>query len=163
MSGRTWFTNHGFVIILFCGIPGCGKTTVAELLAGRLPVLGPIQLLTSDKLRPPVYKKLFRALATNEKRADFVILDATFYKREWRQQVKALAVSEKVITVYLECPLSTALERNRTRRANISEKAIRIIFHKFEPPMNPTIKIDTTVTTAVQAADQIFEFIKDQL
>jgi tRNA uridine 5-carbamoylmethylation protein Kti12 len=151
------------VIIIFCGIPGCGKTTVAELLAERLPVHGPIQLLTSDKLRPPVYKKLFRALATNEKRADFVILDATFYKREWRQQVKALAVSEKVITVYLECPLSTALERNRTRRANISEKAIRIIFHKFEPPMNPTIKIDTTVTAAVRAADQIFEFIKDQL
>jgi adenylylsulfate kinase-like enzyme len=163
VSGKTRFTNHAFVIILFCGIPGCGKTTVAELLAERLPVLGPIQLLTSDKLRPPVYKKLFRALATNEKRADFVILDATFYKREWRQQVKALAVSEKVITVYLECPLSTALERNRTRRANISEKAIRIIFHKFEPPMNPTIKIDTTVTAAVPAADQIFAFIKDQL
>jgi adenylylsulfate kinase-like enzyme len=150
------------VIILFCGIPGCGKTTVAELLAERLTVLGQTQLLSSDKLRPPVYKKLFRALATNEKRADFVILDATFYKREWRQQVRALARSEKVITVYLECPLSTALARNRARQANISAKAIHIIFHKFEPLMNPTMKIDTTVTAATQAADQIFEFIKDQ-
>lgn len=150
------------MIILFCGIPGCGKSTIAELLAERLTVLGRIQLLVSDKLRPPVYKKLFRALATSEKRADFIILDATFYKSEWRQQVRALAASEKVITVYVECPLSTALERNRTRQANISEKAVRIIFHKFEPPMNPTIKIDTTVTAPVPAADQIFEFIKDQ-
>ena len=108
------------MIILFCGIPGCGKTTVAELLAERLTVLGQTQLLSSDKLRPPVYKKLFRALATNEKRADFVILDATFYKREWRQQVRALARSEKVITVYLECPLSTALA--------LETKSIQILF-----------------------------------
>ena len=116
------------MIILFCGIPGCGKSTIAELLAERLSVLGRIQLVVSDKLRPPVYKSLFRTLAASEKRADFVILDATFYKREWRQQVRALAPSEKVITVYVECPLSTALERNRTRQANISEKAIGIIF-----------------------------------
>jgi adenylylsulfate kinase-like enzyme len=150
------------VIILFCGIPGCGKSTIAERLAERLSVLGRIQLVVSDKLRPPVYKSLFRALAASEKKADFVILDATFYKREWRQRVRALAPSEKVITVYVECPLSTALGRNRRRQANISEKAIHIIFHKFEPPMNPTIKIDTTVTAPAPAADQIFEFIVDQ-
>jgi bifunctional enzyme CysN/CysC len=150
------------VIILFCGIPGSGKTTVAELLAQRLTALGRVECLTSDKLRPPVYRKLFRALGANEKRADFLILDATFYKKEWRQQVKASAGSEKIISVYLYCPLSIALDRNRGRQPNISEKALHIIFHKIEAPQNPTLQIDTTTTSAAQAAAKIFEFIKGQ-
>lgn len=150
------------MIILFCGVPGSGKTTVAELLAQRVTALGSVERLTSDKLRPPVYRKLFRTLAANEKRADFLILDATFYKKEWRQRVRALAGSEKIITVYLACPLSIALDRNRARQPNIPDKAIHIIFHKIEPPQNPTLQIDTAMTSAVQAAAEIFEFIKGQ-
>jgi adenylylsulfate kinase-like enzyme len=150
------------VIILFCGIPGSGKTTIAEILSKQLSELGRVRLLTSDKLKAPVYRKLFKALAPDQNRGDFLILDATFYKEEWRRHVRELAQGERVLTIYLECPLQVALERNRRRQPNISQKAVHIIFHKMDPPKNPSMRIDTASTSASDAAAQIFEFIKSQ-
>ena len=150
------------MIILFCGIPGSGKTTIAKIVAERLATLGQVQLLSSGKLKPPVYRKLFRALAPDEKRAEFVILDATFYKKESRRQVRALARGEKVVTVYLDCSLEVALQRNRARQPNISERAVHIIFHQMEPPEHPSLRIDTATTSAADAARKIGEFIQDQ-
>jgi adenylylsulfate kinase-like enzyme len=151
------------MVIIFCGIPGSGKTTIAEILRKQLGGLGRVQLFSSDQLRGPVYPKFLKALDPDRERADYTVFDATFYKREWRRQVKAAAPSEQVITVYLECPLKLALERNRERGPNISEKALHIIFHKMERPENPTIAIDTAQTSAADAAAKIFNFIKGQL
>jgi adenylylsulfate kinase-like enzyme len=150
------------MIIVFCGIPGSGKSTIAEILQRQLSDLGSVQLWSSDQLRGPVYRKFLEILAPDRQRADFVILDATFYKKEWRQQVKAMTGGEQVITVYLDCSLNLALERNRQRRPNVSEKALHIIFHKMERPQNPTISIDTAAITAADAAAKILDVIKDQ-
>jgi adenylylsulfate kinase-like enzyme len=150
------------MIILFCGIPGSGKSTIAELLVKRLAGLGRVEMFSSDKLRGPVYKKFFKILVQGEQRADFVIFDATFYKKEWRKKVSALAQDEKVITVYLNCPLQIALERNKQRQPNISEKAVHIMFHQMEPPEEPNIVIDSAATTAADAAEKIFQLVKEQ-
>jgi bifunctional enzyme CysN/CysC len=150
------------MIVLFCGIPGSGKTTIAGLLAGRLAALGEVQLLTSDRLRAPVYRKFFKALQSHQNRAEFLIFDATFYKKQWREQIEILAQREKVITVYLDCPLELALQRNRKREPNIAEKAVHIIFHQMEPPEHPALTIETAKVTASDAAEKIFAFIKDQ-
>lgn len=148
------------MIIIFCGIPGSGKTTIAEILAKRLTPLGKVQVLSSDKIKAPVYRKLFKALEPKQRRDDFLILDATFYKKEWRQRIKALAEREKVITVYLYCPLEVARKRNRERRTNISEKALHIVFHRMEAPKHPSVSIDTATTAAADAAGKILELIR---
>jgi adenylylsulfate kinase-like enzyme len=150
------------MIIILCGIPGSGKSTIAEILERQLRGLGRVQVLSSDKLRGPVYRKFLKMLAPDRERADFVIFDATFYKRAWRQEVRARAQGEEVIMVYLECPLNVALERNHQRYPNISQKALYIIFHKMERPENPTITIDTTATSAPDAAAKILAFVQDQ-
>jgi predicted kinase len=147
------------MIIIFCGIPGSGKSTIAETLAQRLTAFGRVQTLSSEKIKAPVYRKFFKALAPNQKRGDFVILDATFYKKEWRQQISDLAQGEKVITVYLDCPLETALKRNRERQPNVSEKAVYIMFHRMEQPENPSITIDTATTPVTEAVAKILELI----
>jgi predicted kinase len=149
------------MIILFCGIPGSGKTTIAKILHDQLSLLGRVKLLSSDELRGPVYRKFVKTIASSEQRPDFLILDATFYKREWRQQIKANAEGEKVMTVYLECPRALALQRNRERRPNVSERALHIISYKMERPQNPAITIDTAATSAAEGAAKIFELIKD--
>jgi len=148
------------VIILFCGIPGCGKTTIATLLAERLAALGSVQLLSSDELKSPVYRKLFSALARERRTASFVILDATFYKKEWRRQVRALAGNEDVITVYIHCPIDVAVRRNRARQPQISERVIHIMRHRMEPPAHPTVAIDTATTAPADAAEKIFQWIQ---
>jgi tRNA uridine 5-carbamoylmethylation protein Kti12 len=148
------------MIILFCGIPGCGKTTIAKLLAERLTGLGSVQLLSSDDLKSPVYRKLFSALAPERRRANFVILDATFYKKEWRGQVSALANGEELITVYITCPVEIAIQRNRERQPTLAERVVHIMSHRMEPPDNPNLTIDTSSVAAAQAAESIFNFIQ---
>jgi adenylylsulfate kinase-like enzyme len=151
------------MIVLFCGIPGSGKSTIAEELAARAAELGALQLLSSDKLKPPVYRKMFRALAPERRLADLVILDATFFSKELRQQLKALVAPEQVVTVYLQCPLAVALERNRAREPRIAEKAVHIVHHRLQPPAHSSLTIDTTAATPKQAADTIFDLLKQQL
>ncbi|HKA32320.1 MAG TPA: AAA family ATPase [Candidatus Binatia bacterium] len=141
------------MIILFCGIPGSGKTTIAEILATRLSATGRVKVLTSDRMRSPVYRRMFQALAAG--REDFLILDATFYKKEWRDRVAALAKGETVVTVYLNCARETALRRNRERRPNISERALHIVYHRMEPPDRPDLAIDTSKTMPEEAAELI--------
>jgi len=150
-----------YVIVLFCGIPGSGKTTIATLLAERLARVGRVELLSSDNLRAPVYKKIFRAIAADRDPADVLILDATFFKKELRREVKSRARSEKVLTIYLDCPLEVALERNRSRQPNISEKALHIMFRCMEPPRHPTLRIETATTTADDAAGKIYACIEN--
>jgi tRNA uridine 5-carbamoylmethylation protein Kti12 len=148
------------MIVLFCGIPGCGKTTVAKLLAERLAMLGSVQLLSSDELRSPVYRKLFAALAPERRSATFVILDATFYKKEWRRQVAEIATGEELITVYVTCATEVAIQRNRARQPKLSDRVVHIMAHRMEPPDDANVTIDTTALSAVESADKIFALVR---
>jgi tRNA uridine 5-carbamoylmethylation protein Kti12 len=147
------------MIILFCGIPGSGKTTIAEILAGRLAALGRVKILTSDRLKPPVYRRMFEALEARRGDEGFLILDATFYKKEWRERVAELAKGEPLTIVYLNCPREMALERNRKRQQNISDRALHIVYHRMEPPDNPDLTIDTSRTPPQDAAELILSFV----
>ena len=148
------------MIIVFCGIPGSGKTTTAEILAHRLADLGTVQLVSSDDLRGSVYRNLLKSISDPARKADFLILDATFVRREWRQQVKARAGGEEVVIVYLECPLDVALKRNEARRPNLSARVVHIMSHRLEPPERPTIRIDSVMTSPADAAAKVFDLVR---
>ncbi|HTM08529.1 MAG TPA: AAA family ATPase [Verrucomicrobiae bacterium] len=145
------------MIILFCGIPGSGKTTISDILAARLAKIGRVKVLSSDRLRPPVYRRIFNTLESDRGKEDFLILDATFYKKEWRERVEALARDERVLTVHLECRREAALKRNQQRRPKISDRALHIVYHRMERPERPGIAIDTETTGAEAAAERIFD------
>ena len=147
------------MVILFCGIPGSGKTTIAKRLAKRLQTAGRVKIFISDKLKPPVYQKFFRLLKENIKRYDFLIFDATFYKTQWRQKMKTLAKGEKVITVYLSCSLKTALERNKKRRPRIPEKAVHIISSQMAKPKTPDIILNTEAISIADAVNKVFNAV----
>jgi bifunctional enzyme CysN/CysC len=147
------------VILLFCGIPGSGKTTIADLLAARLSTLTRAKVLSSDRLKSPVYRRIFKTLESERGEEEFLLLDATFYKKEWRERVAALGGAERVVTIFLDCPREVAVKRNRERRPNITERALHIVYYKMEPPENPDLRIATSTTTAEAAAERIYEWI----
>lgn len=147
------------MVIIFSGIPGSGKTTIAKLLANKLrSKLGrktTTKLFISDALSPPVYKKFFRLLHDNLGKYDFLIFDGTFYRRAWRDKMKKIARGEKTILVYVYASIPTAVKRNRKRRPHILERVVHIMARRFEPPKNADIVLDTEKLTPTQAAQKI--------
>jgi tRNA uridine 5-carbamoylmethylation protein Kti12 len=148
------------MIILFCGIPGSGKTTIAEILATRLSAIGRVKLSTSDRMKPPVYRRMFQALEAGQGEEDFLILDATFYKTEWRDRVAELAAGRTIATIYLHCPREVALQRNRERALRISDRALHIVYHRMEPPDRPDLTIDTSKCAPEEAAELILRLAR---
>lgn len=144
------------MVIIFCGVPGTGKTTTARGLAASLQKLGRVQLLTSDEISGgSVYRRIFKLIKDNLDRADYILVDATFYKKEWRETVKAIAGEKNVRVYYLHCPLKTCLERNKEREPCLPERAIHIIDKEMERPENPDVSINTETIEVEQAVSEI--------
>jgi tRNA uridine 5-carbamoylmethylation protein Kti12 len=152
--------RHNRMIIIFCGVPGSGKTTIAEILAGILGKFGRVKLVVSDEIPARVYKRIFKVLKTNLDETDYILVDATFYKRSWREMTETIGGKGHVLTCYLHCSLETCLARNRERDPSVPERVIYIISQEMEPPSHPFISIDTEKTTPEEAAFKIAERIR---
>lgn len=148
------------MIIIFCGVPACGKSTVVEKFVRRIKNIGAsYKLLVSDKVPNQVYEKIFRNLKENIEENEYIIVDATFYKREWREKVQEIAREndEDLLTVYLHCDLETSLKRNEQRKEEerVSKKAIRIIKEEIERPENPELEFDTDLVNSEEIVDKL--------
>lgn len=149
-------------IVIFCGIPACGKSTATKELVRRLDDLDvDYKLLVSDEISSKVYEKVFRFLEGNIKETECLVVDATFYKKKWRDKVGRIAEEndEELLTVYLHCTLETALSRNNKRmeRERVTEKAIHVINDEMERPKNPNLKFDTDRADPKKVSERILE------
>ena len=70
------------MIILFCGIPGVGKSTIANNLEEKLKEIGSTRLIVSDDISTNRYQKIFKRIEELKDEVDYLILDATFFKKE---------------------------------------------------------------------------------
>lgn len=153
------------MVIIFCGVPGSGKSTIVKILAEKLEAKGKVKLLVSDEIRGKRYSRIYDWIGENldynppATRADYFLIDATFYKKEWREKVKEIANGQNVFTIYLHCSLKTCLERNKKRKPSFPERVIHIINAEMEKPENPNISIDTDKIKPVEAVSQILEKI----
>lgn len=148
------------MIIIFCGAPACGKSTVVKKLVLRLNDFDACyKLLVSDKVSNRVYEKIFRFLKNNIEGYEYLIVDATFYKQKWREEVQQIARKndEDILTVYLRSDLETSLRRNEQRKEEerVSEKAIRIIKREIERPENPDLEFDTDLVNSEEIVDKL--------
>jgi hypothetical protein len=148
------------MIILFCGLPGVGKSTLARSVACRTGA----SILSSDKIRKeliryPTYTRTegrlvygVLMLLTKYLTAAGIdcILDATFNRERSRMEVENKLGSNNVQLYVIECtcPEEIVLARLRNRK-NDSSDADYSVYSKmkgiYEPVQGKHLDIDTSL------------------
>ncbi|NUC73460.1 ATP-binding protein [Haloterrigena sp. SYSU A558-1] len=144
------------MILVICGPPGAGKTTIAGRLRRRLearddPV--PVRIHHSDDFSRRTYEQLFER-ARDDPREAITIVDGTFYEREWQTQFRTLGFREEIRFVTVTASLETCLERNRTRAEPIEEQGVHVVYREFDAPED-ALEIDTDEASVGDAVDRI--------
>ena len=125
-------TDDGGVLAVVCGLPGVGKTTVAERVADRLDA----EVLRTDVIRKElfddpeytdaeteaVYATLVERARERVADGDPVVLDATFADARFRADVREVGeeVAGSFDLVAVECD-EAVVERRIKRRDGVSD------------------------------------------
>jgi adenylylsulfate kinase len=167
------------------GLPGSGKSTVANLLLEKLKSerihaqLVSIDMLRhavtpkpsySEEERDMVYAALVFVARLLTKNGVNVVLDATGNRRRYREQAREQIA--RFFEVYLRCPLNVCMSREAERRETF--QAPKQIYKKglagksqtvpgvnvpYEKPKHPEIIIDTDKQTPEESAQKILDII----
>ena len=153
-------------LLIFSGIPGCGKTTIAKLVGGAA---GNAILIQTDNVRMMlahpsyssaesrfVYDACFGIAKEALKNGYLVMLDGTFMREEYRSEAKneLKRYYSRADVVWVYCPLETALRRNSRRKAVVPPEKVEGMFRGFEAPRR-AVKIDTSRLSPKAAAQRI--------
>lgn len=125
-------------IVVVCGLPGAGKTTVAEhtaeLLDGQLfrtdvvrKDLFPEPEYTDAEMRR-VYEELFERAAAVVEGGDVAVLDGTFQHADLRDEVARVgeALGVPVSFVKVDCDADVVRDRIRSRSDDASDADFQI-------------------------------------
>ena len=145
------------MILVICGPPGAGKTTLTTRLRRRLEDLD-VAVTThhSDAFSSRTYERLYER-ARDAPADELTIVDGTFYRREWQVQFRTL---ETVRFVRVTASLETCLERNRSRADPIEEQGVHVVYREFEAP-DAALAIDTDEESATAAVDRIVAALEE--
>jgi adenylylsulfate kinase len=165
----------GGMAIWITGLPGSGKSTIADALQASHPDFVVLRMddlrktVTpepdySDQEREIVYRSLVYCATRLTELGHNVIIDATGNMRRWRELARKLV--PRYAEVYLKCPIAECMAREQQRRQ--SHGAPRDIYRKgekgwpvpgvnapYEEPLAPDIIIDTGKTTVREAVELI--------
>lgn len=154
------------MLIIVTGLPGTGKTTIAEALAKEIDGI----VFSTDKIRKRIFEKpvyneedkrivydeLFSQTGKYLTKGKNVILDGTFYTKGLRQRAKEVGKSfcEEVYFVYCETPEELLKERINKRKDKFSDAdysvylKIKKIFEEFEEDVtfiNTSNQVNTNI------------------
>lgn len=129
-------TGEYFVVV--CGLPGVGKTTVAEQIAERLDAT----MLRNDVIRKElvgdptysdaetagVYHELLRRAGDRIDDGENVVVDATFKTTSFREQARGIAdrLGVEFTLVKVECDQETVERRIRARTDDASDADVEV-------------------------------------
>lgn len=142
------------MIVILCGLPGAGKTTLATRLVDRLAARGhAVALHHADDYDSRTYDRLYEDVAAaNEGQATgHWVLDGTFARREWRNRFYRL---DDVREVWVRADLETCLARNRERGDPVPEQGLVSIYGDFERP-RADLTVDTEALDVEEAVDRL--------
>jgi len=160
------------VVLMLCGTPFSGKSTLARALAERFGLAHiEIDRVHEERgvLREPddrlvendwlvAFQHSYRRLIESLRRGESAVWDATTYYRAQRDRVRKAAAREgaEVVLIYLDTPLAEAqarLERNRVVRSrwDIPDDDFLSISRDLEPPGADEHPIRYTPETPLEA------------
>jgi adenylylsulfate kinase len=166
-------------VVWFTGLPGCGKTTIADKVLTILSEKGICaRILQLDEIRRAITPKpkyteeerdiVYASLAYMGKLlADEgvnVIIDATANRRRYRDFARSLIPN--FAEVFIRAPLSVCMEREAKRKAKFSPKdiykkaagekaAVPGVNVAYEEPLAPEIEVDTASMGLDESAGHI--------
>lgn len=167
--------NMPGIALWITGLPGSGKSTVADALKKARPEFTVVRMdefrkivtpqpTYSDTERDMVYRALVYISKTLTERGLDVIIDATGNLRKWREFARQLIPG--YFEVYLKCPIDLCIQREKSRPE--THGAPQDIYKKggegwpvpgmvvpYEEPAHPEIVIDTEHTTIEDAVERI--------
>jgi len=170
--------------IWITGLPGCGKTTIAEKVHESLCKLqGPaVKHLQLDKIRKiitpnPNYTEEERSIVYASlaymahllvESGVSVIIDATANRRRYRDLARSLI--PRFIEVYVECPLGVCIKRERARHAKYAPTGVYAsagrggtvpgVDIEYEAPLHPEIVVRSDLMDADACADAIVRYVR---
>ncbi len=149
----------GFLIVL-CGLPASGKTTIAQLLAKGMDH---VQVVSSDYLRSAgesgrIWDRMAQEVRDGLSAGKTMVVDATNFSNAHRNRYISLSREMGLphFVAYLQARIPTLLQRNRNRSERIPTAAIARLARLFEIPAgDDTIEINTEELQPEEAAGVI--------
>jgi predicted kinase len=160
-------------LVVFCGIPSSGKTTIAAALAVKLVRSAHIQ---TDKVRAMVLPQKYSAGESRfvysaviaMGRAALIsgydaILDGTFLREDFRKEAlnRLAHLSSAHIVVHVVCDPELALRRNAARAEAVPEERLLRIHRNFEVP-NDAVVVDTSKVSPSEAAETLLAALEQK-
>lgn len=170
----------GGIAVWITGLPGSGKSSIADSLKERHPDFITLRMddirkvvtpepSYSDEERDIVYRCLVFLAKELTDLGHSVIIDATGNLRKWRELARSLIPG--YVEVYLKCSIDECRKREMQRRDTRS--APRDIYKKgekgwpvpgvnapYEEPLRPEIVIGVERTSVEDGVDKISNYIK---
>jgi adenylylsulfate kinase len=172
-------------VMWFTGLPGCGKTTIADRVKTKLSEKGMYaKILQLDEIRrwitpQPKYTEeerdiVYASLAYMAKllaeEGINVIIDATANRRRYRDLARCLIPN--FAEVFIRTPLEVCMEREKKRIALFSPRDIykKAIAEKaavpgvnvaYEEPQSPEIEVDAARMSLEESANRIADRVSD--
>ncbi|MFC7232288.1 AAA family ATPase [Saliphagus sp. GCM10025308] len=150
-------------LVVVCGLPGTGKTTVASDLAARLEAdLVRTDVVRKDRFPDPEYTEtetqttyeatLARAARALE-RDGVAVVDGTFRREPLRERARAVAedADARFELVRVECDTSVVRTRIAEREGDESDAdfaVYELLESEFEPPAEPHHRVDNSGSLA---------------
>jgi adenylylsulfate kinase len=167
----------------FTGLPSAGKTTLATALAARLHAVGrPVEILDGDAVRPVLSPELGYSRADRDANVARIGWVAALLARhgvlvlasvvspfaEARAGVRNLhqADTTAFFEVHVATPVAVCAERDvkglYARQRSGALDGLTGIDGEYEPPANPTLRIDTTGRSVSDAVDELMSLLEKE-